>query len=221
MTDKLNLTRLRAGLSVKLWAMWVLLAAVLVPMAVPSAWGLFLALLVPLLVDFVGRCLCWTAGSGYWMMRVSVVAQLLGITCLVGSFLMNPSGVFAGAVLACICQLVSARSFVAHLLAIAHSLDRPDLVSKLAELRSSLFRTGYTFYGVGILSVLVFGAAIFFGLMMYVIGIFITLPLAFILLLPFWMTCMFFHFLMLYSYQGTLVRFRSALKAQYETVDHR
>ncbi len=211
MKEALNMTSLRSGLTVKLWAMWVLLGMVLLPLAIPTELGLFIAIFVPLSLDFVGRCLCAVQKTRPWSIRLSIAAQFLGIGCLIAFFLSIPGGVFAGAILAAVLQAASAKLFVAYLQAISQVLGRQDLSAKLDTLRSNVFRTTLAFYGVGLISLVVILAAVVFGILAYVVGLMITLPVAFVLLLPLWMTCMVLYFLMLYSYQSALVEFRWAL----------
>lgn len=212
-----NLARFRTGLTVKLCAMWILLAAVLLPLAIPSELGLFLAAFVPLSIDFAGRCLCITDTTSPGKIRLSIAAQLLGIVFLLIGFLAIPGGLIPGAILAAVLQAASAKLFVAHLLAIAQRLGRQDLIVKLEDLRKNLIRTTFAFYGVGVISFLVLAAAILVGIAAYVIGLALTLPMAFVVLLPLWTTCMVFYFLMLYSYQTTLTELRSTLSS-YENV---
>lgn len=213
MSEDFNLNGLRKGLTIKLGAMWVLLGVLIVPLTMPSESGLLLATLLPLAIDFVGRCLCADPTPRPWMIGLSIGAQLLGISCLVVCSIMIPHGIVAGALLAVLLQTASARWFVAHLLAIAQSLGRPDLVSELEVLRRNLFRATFASYGTGMISCIVMGAALLFGFMSYGLGLIVTLPLAFLLLLPLWMTCMVFYFLMLYRYQSTLQLFRTAIAA--------
>lgn len=223
MSQDLDLSRLRTGLTVKLWAMWVLLAALLVPLVIPSELGFFLAIATPLTIDFAGRLLSANPSPNPWRIRLSIAAQLFGIGSLLACFTLIPNqvigsinipiGVFAGTVLAAIWQAVSAKLFVTHLQALAQVIDRPDLIQNLSILSKNLFRTTFAFYGVGIISIVVILAAVFFGMVAYVIGLIVTLPLAFLFLLPLWMTCMVFYFLMLYSYQSALKEFRSAISS--------
>jgi hypothetical protein len=211
MTEALNLPRLRSGLAVKLWAMWVLLGSVLLPLAIPSEMGLFLAVFIPLAIDFVGRCLCFTPGNRLSSIHFSIAAQFLGICCLVAFSLTVPGGVVLGTLLATVCQAAAAKFFIAYLQTISRYLGRQDLLAKLDTLRDNLLRTTLAFYGVGLISCVILLAAVIFGIMAYFVGLMVTLPAAFVLLLPLWMTCMVLYFLMLYSYQSTLGEFRSAL----------
>ncbi|MCC6509952.1 MAG: hypothetical protein IT423_12670 [Pirellulaceae bacterium] len=203
-----------AGLTLKLVAMWLIFPAMLVPWLWPTYLGLLTMALVPLLIDFVGRCYCAQAPvEDALPIRLSILAQFTGILGLtIASIWAGLGGVLVGLIWAAVCQFSAAKWFIKHLRAIALSIDQPAIAVGMDQLRQRLLATTMSAYGSGAIAIVVLSCAVVFGIMAYGIGLLITLPLAFLMLMPVVMSTMVLYFLMLYSYERHLNALRHALR---------
>lgn len=201
------------GLSLKLVAMWMIFPSMLFPFFFPSYTGLVFAALCPLLVDLVGRSYCvWAPVTETRPIKLSLLAQFTGVIGLaVMPILLGLAGVMIGLLWAVVFQISAAKAFVKHLKAIALTIDQPEIAHGIDQLRRRLLATSMSLYGNGSISVVVLSCAIVFGLFAYGLGLLITIPLAFLFLMPLVMTTMVLYFLMLYSYERYLSQLRRAL----------
>jgi hypothetical protein len=207
------------GLTLKLVAMWMILPSMLFPFAFPTHLGVLFAALFPLLIDLVGRCCCARAPVTETLpIKLSILAQCTGVLGLtVMSIFLGLGGVVLGLAWAAVFQVSAAKWFIRHLKAIALNIGQPTIAVGLDQLRQRLIATTLSVYGSGVISIVVLSCAIFFGLMAFGIGLLITIPLAFLILMPLIMPSMVLYFLMLYSYERYLSELRRAIYSQSET----
>lgn len=207
------------GLTLKLVAMWMMLPAVLIPLAVPTHLGIFFAALLPLSIDLTGRCLCAGAPVAERLpLRLSIAAQTCGVLGLSAmSAFLGLVGVVLGLMWAVVLQFAAAKWFIKHLSAIAVRIGQPTIAVGLERLRQRLVTTTLSVYGSGVTALLVISIAVFFGLMAYGIGLVITLPVAFLVVIPLFVSCMVLYFLLLLSYERSLTELRRAVAAWAQT----
>ena len=207
------------GLTLKLVAMWLIFPSMLFPFIFPSHLGLVFAALLPLSTDLVGRCYCARAPvKNKLPIRLSILAQSAGILGLaVSSIVAGLVGVIFGIILAAVLQVSAAKWFITHLKMIALNIGQPTIAINMDHLRRRLIVTTMSVYSSGAIAIVVLSCAILFGLMAFGIGLVITLPLAFLILMPILMSSMVFYFFMLYSYERILSELRHALYSQAET----
>ena len=109
------------GLTLKLWAMWMIFPSMLFPFLFPTHLGLLFAVLFPLLIDLVGRCYCaWAPMTETLPIKLSILTQCIGVLGLtVMSIFLGLSGVILGLAWAAVLQVSEAKWFIKYLRAIA------------------------------------------------------------------------------------------------------
>jgi hypothetical protein len=149
---------------------------------------------------------------------LSILAQSAGILVLaISSIVAGLVGVISGMILAAVLQVSAAKWFITHLEAIALNIGQPTIAIKMDHLRQRLIVTTMSVYSSGAIVIVVLSCAFLFGLMAFGIGLIITLPLAFLILMPILMSSMVFYFFMLHSYERILSELRHAIYSQAET----
>ena len=199
------------GLTLKLWAMWMIFPSMLFPFLFPTHF--------PLLIDLVGRCYCaWAPMTETLPIKLSILTQCIGVLGLtVMSIFLGLSGVILGLAWAAVLQVSAAKWFIKYLRAIALNIGQPTIAVGMDHLRQRLIATTLSVYGSGAISIVVLSCAIFFGLAAYGLGLLITIPIAFLILMPFIMSSMVLYFIMLYSYERYLSELRRAIYSWSET----
>jgi hypothetical protein len=200
--------------------MWLIIPSLAIALLLPSAIGMLFAVAIPLLVDFLGRCSCYqTPLDDKSPIKISILSQGTGI---IGFLLFVVTFDFAGVVLgmlwAGVFQVAAAKWFVKYLRMVALHLDQPQIVAGLDQLRQRLIATTLSAYGTLIIAIVVFTCALVLGLIAYVIGLIITLPIAFLLVAPLVVISMVLYFIMLYSYEKSLSDLRRIIRLQNKEV---
>lgn len=207
-------SRFGLGLTWKLVAMWLIFPSLAIALLFPVASGMLIAVAIPLVVDFIGRCWCFQAPVTEKLpIKVSILAQGIGILGFV-LFVVTLSftGVVLGMLWLGIFQVSAAKWFVKYLRIVALQLDQTHIAAELDQLRQRLIATTLSTYGTLFLAIVVFSCAIVFGLVAYVVGLIVTIPIAFILVAPLVVISMSLYFLMLYSYEKSLSSLRNSIR---------
>ncbi len=213
------------GLRLKYWAMWVLLATPFVALLAHSLeinvwWTICCCLAVALMIDSIGRVLCWMGQIipsksllVSTAIQVSVILVALGFSSEVPR---NPAmGTFLFLLLV-LGQLLAAMTFTIYLRALAGHIHRPELTIAsdrvMASLVKGTFITTTLATFIPIVFVLSFFGAMFFLHLGYLfvlfVGSLVVVPLAIVLLVV--------AIRMLVNYGILLVQLRSALQAAPE-----
>lgn len=202
----------RSGLLVKLVAMWLLPSGLVLPFIWMSENAMLVAVLIPLVLDLAGRCCCVVLdGGNRWLIRMSILAQVMVIVGLIAFWASVPNGIIFGLLWAVPFQMAAAASFTGHLEQIAKLMGQPDLVEQMQKLRRDVFKASITSHVAFLWTLLLGAVALLIGIMMYGIGLIFTLPMAFLGVLPFWGAAVTFGFIMLFRYEMSLRGFRKAL----------
>ncbi len=173
-----SFSAVRTGLRLKRIGTTLLLIALPLSLISMSPYIIMVMAAFVISVDLLGRTLCLQGPiANPRSIRWSVAAQATGLVLLLVSGLFGQGWILAGLTMAIICQLSAAHWFVSYLGELAQEIERPDLSSRIDELRRRLNQFATSLYGSGFSSLVIAFAAVLIGLMTCGIGWLIAVPI--------------------------------------------